>query len=110
MENTCRTPSLFSTLTKPAAHAVVGIVALGFGIVSASAAEKCSSIRDSIKASGSYTHHYRDPSHPTIDLFQRYVGSSTQCRAGALLQETTVASLGNCHLGSCMDVYGRGTH
>lgn len=70
------------------------------------ATESCLALKNSVDARGSYTYHYKDRSQPTLDLYIRYVKSSTQCNSGNALESRAVPALRNCYIPTCIAGYG----
>ena len=74
------------------------------------AADQCSAFRASIRQHGSFVYHYRDPSHPGLDLYERYVSSSLQCGGGYELESKQVTFLPGCQLPTCEKSWGESNH
>lgn len=77
------------------------MLAVAFSLVAgfsstASATESCSALKNSVNARGSHTYHYKDRSHPTLDLYVQYVIASPQCNTGKEFASRAVPALQNC--------------
>lgn len=86
--------------------AISGVVLLASFASAASAAESCASLRSEISDSGSHLYRYKDPKHPDLDLYRKYVKFDTQCSAGRALVTRYVPELVDCQLPTCTAVYG----
>jgi hypothetical protein len=86
---------------------ISSFAALAFAFVPAAhAAGSCAAITQAVSDHGSYIHHYRDPAQPGLDLYERFVSSSSQCGGGYLKMSMPVSSLIDCELPSCVKVTG----
>jgi len=90
-----------AAIAVPAALGVTAFVA-----TSAMAATQCQQIQAGIAKTGSYIYHYKDPTHPDLDLYHRLVDSSSQCNAGSVADDAQVEALAGCNVERCFQSWG----
>jgi hypothetical protein len=102
--HSCMTPTIKRrALLAVATTSVLCLMGSSFtAAASLTNAGDCAGIKHTVQTAGRDVYRYRDPQHPSLQLYTLYVRSDLQCNVGEALEQKPVPSLDGCFEQTCV--------